>query len=509
MRGPHVPVVGARPAPRAALLAAVAAALIVIGAGCGAGASARSQHKRPADRHAGLRPHSLTLGFSGDPVLTGGPPTDAVWIPRAVAEGAQIVRVNVAWSAVAPAAPPPGFNPANPASPGYTWSSTDTAVRDLSAHGLKILIDVMYAPTWAEGPGRPTYEPPGTWRPDAKQLAAFATAIARRYDGHYPDPDSPGHYLPRVRFWQPWNEPNLDEYLSPQWTPGPKGWVDTSPVIYRRLLNAFYAAVKRVSPTNFVVTAGTAPYGDWPKYDRPGHERMQPLRFYRDLFCLRGATALRRTPCPDPAHFDAIDHHVYGVYGPLWHAANADDIATPDNYKLVRVLQAAQRAGTVLPRGPKQQWVTEISWSSKPPNIFGVPLHKHARWYEQALYELWRQGVDTVLFLLMRDSVPHRFNPGPQGGLYFLDGRPKPAATAFRFPFVTERLNPEHVQVWGRSPRAGTLRVERRNGRHWTVIQSLRVRTHQVFLRSIALRGAGTLRAQAGAQTSLPWRQGA
>lgn len=506
MRRVHAPSAAAGRTARVALIT-VAAGIAILGAGCGSGGS-KSATRSQAQAKPLPQPHSLTVGFSGDPALTDGPPTDAEWIPRAVAEGAQVVRVNVVWSQVAPATRPPGFNPSNPASPGYNWTAPDTAVRDLSSHGLKVVLDVLYAPTWAEGAGMPTYEHAGTWRPDPKQFGAFATAIARRYDGHYPDPASPGHDLPRVRYWQAWNEPNLDLYLSPQWTRGPDGWVDTSPIIYRRLLNAFYAAVKHVSPTNFVVTAGTAPYGDWPKYDRPGRERMPPVRFYRDLLCLRGVARLQATACSDPPHFDALDHHVYGVYGPLWHAANSGDVATPDNYKLARLVRAAQHAGTALPQGPKQQWVTEISWSSNPPNIFGVPLQKQARWYEQAMYELWRQGVNTVLFLVIRDSIPTKGGPGPDGGLYFVNGRPKPSATAYRFPFVTERVGSNDILVWGRSPQAGTARVERLDRGSWTVIETMRVHKHQVFERTARLHGAGTLRAQVGGLTSLPWTQG-
>ena len=68
-------------------------------------------------------------------------------------------------------------------------------------------------------------------------------------------------------------------YLSPQWTRVASGWAPASPTIYRQLLNAFYRAVKRVSPSNFVVTAGTAPYGDrarWPA-DAPGRVRSRPV----------------------------------------------------------------------------------------------------------------------------------------------------------------------------------------------------------------------------------------
>ncbi len=80
---------------------------------------------------------------------------------------------------------------------------------DLSSHGLQVLLNITFAPTWAEGAGRPASARPGTWRPDPAQFASFATAAARRYDGHFPDPLQPGAILPRVRYWQAWNEPNL------------------------------------------------------------------------------------------------------------------------------------------------------------------------------------------------------------------------------------------------------------------------------------------------------------
>lgn len=479
-------------------------AAAVLASGCGS--TTHGARRSGADRASAVAP--LTLGFSGDGVLTD-PATASIWADQAVAEGAGIVRVDIKWSEVAPTTPPAGFNAANPASPQYNWTPIDAVVRDLHAQGLRVLLTLYSAPRWAEGPHIPAGERPGTWRPNAADYAAFATAVARRYDGHFPDPLYPGAYLPWVRFWQAWNEPNLDEYLSPQWTRSGGHWVDTSPAIYRRLLNVFYAAVKGVSHSNFVLTAGTSPYGDWPGFSKPGYERMPPVEFYRDLFCLGQSNAtLRPLPCSDPPHLDAIDHHVYGVYGPLWYAANPDDVAVPDTYKLSRVLAAAQRFHHVVPSGPKAQWVTEISWSSKPPNPRGVPLQEHARWYEQAMYVLWRQGVDTILFFMIRDATPSASGPGPKGGLYFVNGNPKPAATAYRFPFVTERLTAGDVQAWGRSPDTGILRVERLQAGRWTTLRTLHVRTHAVFQTTVALRGAGVLRAQVDGQSSLTWSQG-
>jgi hypothetical protein len=446
----------------------------------------------------------LITGFSADPALTGNTPAaNTIWIPRAVAEGASIVRVNVVWSEVAPTVRPASFAPADPSSPGYDWSAVDGAVRALAGNGLQVLLNITGAPTWAEGPSPPADASAGSWRPDPTQFASFATAAALRYDGAFPDPLQPGAFLPRVRYWQPWNEPNLSLYLSPQWTRSGGGWAPASPVIYRGLLNAFYRAVKSVSSSNFVVTAGTAPYGD-----PPGGQRMPPVAFDRTMFCLRDNTRLTPVSCPDPPRLDALSHHPYGIKGPLWHALNPDDAAVPDLYKIARVLQAAKHAGHVLPAGHKQLWVTEISWDSSPPDPNGVPVAEQARWLEQSLYVLWRQGVSAVLWLQIVDAAPvPSYGSTYQAGLYYLTGAPKPAAEAYRFPFVTRRLNHGQIQAWGRAPRAGKLAIEAQRRGRWVVLRRMLVRTDQVFQAVLPVRGRAVLRAQADPDTSLAWTQ--
>jgi hypothetical protein len=250
--------------------------------------------------------------------------------------------------------------------------------------------------------------------------------------------------------------------------------------------NAFYGAVKGVSSSNFVVLAGTAPYGD-----PPGGSRMQPVTFYQSLFCLSAST-LTPIHCSDPKiYFDAIDHHPYGIGGPLQPAINTDDVAVPDIHKITRVLRAAEHAGRVLPRGSKAVWVTEISWDSDPPDPNGVPIEQQARWYEQAMYVLWRQGVDTVLWLQIVDAPPiPNYASTYQSGLFYLDGSPKPSATAIRFPFVTDRIDSSHVQAWGRAPTGGVLTLEVQRAGQWAVIARLRVRTHEVVFTKLPLRGA-------------------
>jgi hypothetical protein len=433
----------------------------------------------------------LTLGFNPDPVLTG--PASGFWINQARAEGAGIVRVNVAWSNVAPAQRPPGFVAGNPDSPGYDWSSVDAQVRALRSRGLQVLINITFAPAWAEGPNRPTDAQPGTWKPSPAQFAQFASAAARRYDGAFPDPSDPAIRLPRVRYWQAWNEPNLDTYLTPQWTRTRSGFAPASPAVYRPMLNAFYAAVKRVERSDVVLTAGIAPYGNPPGVSFPGGYRMSPLTFDRLLFSR-------------PVHCDVVAQNTYPIHGPLWHAYQPQDVSVADLYKVARLVQQSERARHLLPRGPKRLWVTELGWNSRPPNPGGVPLAQQARWYEQALYELWRQGVDTVLLLQIVDSPPiPNYATAYETGLYFVNGQPKPAATAFRFPFVVSRSGRGHMLAWGRAPVAGRLVLERLAGKRWEPIASLHVGWHRVFVRRLAVSTHVVLRARIGSQASLAW----
>jgi hypothetical protein len=438
----------------------------------------------PASAAAG----GLTTGFNPDPVLTGPSAwANPFWIDRARADGARLVRVNVFWSEVAPVQRPAGFVPADPSSPGYNWSLVDAEVEALAHRGMRVLMNLSSAPIWAEGPDRPGSVRAGTWKPSPAQFARFAHAAARRYDGSFRAPGLAGA-LPRVRDWQAWNEPNLDTYLTPQWT---RSGTPASPGVYRGLLNSFYAAVKRVSPGNLVVSAGMAPYGNPPGVNFPGGYRVAPLVFDRALFSA-------------PVSLDALAQNIYPIHGPLWHAYQPDDVGAADLYKVATVLHRAVAADTAVPHRPKQVWVTELGWSTNPPNPGGVPVVEQARWYEQALYTLWRQGVDTVLLLQLVDAPPvPSYAASYQTGLYYADGTPKPAATAFRFPFIAVRRGPDTVDVWGRAPAGGRLQIERAGGRR--VLGSVPVNADQLFMRTIHVRGRVALQGQLGGLTSLTW----
>ena len=433
-------------------------------------------------------PRTLHLGFLDEAVLADPDAAErAEWLTKIRSVGARRMRLNVVWSRVATRAPHAGENPSDPAWPGYSWGALDNAISDVRSHGLVPILTFLSAPEWAEGAGgRPSSVRAGAWRPEPRALAAFARAAATRY--------------PAVRYWQAWNEPNLSIYLAPQW----KGSRAVAPAHYRRMLTAFYGAVKQVARRNGVVSAGTAPFGD-----DTGGSRMRPAAFVRSLLCLRGPS-LRKAHCASPARFDVLAHHPYSIGGPTRLALNRDDVSVPDMRKLTRPLRLAERTGRA--RGAKRHrvWVTEMGWDSAPADPEGVPAGRHARWLQHSLYVLWRSGVDTIVWLLARDQAPvPSFADTYQSGVFLRDGEPKLAAQTFAFPFVALPASKGRARLWGKAPASGLVTIQRRSGSRWRTLARVRSRgTTRLFEKTVRVPRGSRLRARSGSRQSLTWTVG-
>jgi hypothetical protein len=325
-------------------------------------------------------------------------------------------------------------------------------------------------------------------------------AVARRYSGHFRPTTSA---LPRVRYYQPWSEPNLYNHLTPQWVRTHGRWVAESAVIYRGLLNAGYSAVKSVSSSNVVITGGTAPFGDSPSGK---NGRVSPAAFWRQLLCLDGQH-LTPQKCPNPAHFDILAHHPYEIGGPWFRAINPDDVSLPDIGKLTRIMTAAERSGRLLPRGHKQVWITEFSWDSKPPDPHAVPMNTWEHWLEESFYVSWHEGVTAMAWYLLADQpcVPNCADTY-QSGVYYDNGTPKAGLEAFRFPFVVESGGRGHKILWGISPRAGKVLIQEAEPHGWRTIATFNGHVHGLFTRRISLSGRPLMRAQVAGETSISWR---
>lgn len=446
-------------------------------------------------------PRGLELGVT-DPALIG---SDAAlreeWMARAASARANLALLGADWARIAPTRRPPGFEPADPADPAYRWQDLDAAVRSAVAHGVQPLLAIDVAPAWAEGPNRPSLDlaPAGTWLPQPAELGAFARALATRYSGSFVDPADPGAgALPRVRYFEVWEEENLAVHLNPLW----EGGRLVAPLHYREMLNAAYAGIHGADPGARVIAGGLSPYGD----AFAGGSRIPPVWFWRSLLCLRGAK--RPVGCPDPAHFDIAAHNPINVSGPSSSALSPLDVSTPDIGRLTSIVRRAIATGGALPPKPKPFWATEIWWDSSPPDPAGVPLRRHARFVAKSLFELWRQGVSAVVWWYLRDQAAGAagFGATQQSGLFYREGRPKPAYRAFRFPFVAIRTKHGHVLLWGKAPAPGRLVVERRTRSGWASLARSVADRGRVFLARVDAAGRFKARARQGDETSLPWQ---
>ncbi len=394
---------------------------------------------------------------------------------RVAAAGAAYVRLHVDWETVAPAGAtkPAGFRADDPEDPAYRWARLDAQVRAAEAAGLQPIVTVSGAPRWAR---RGRDDGLGPNNPNPVEYGLFARALARRYSGASSD-------LPRVRYWQAWNEPNITSFLLPQFDGGHR---PVSPDLYRALVNAFSDAVHGAAAGNVVVAGGLSPFS----VNYKTVKSVGPMTFMRQLFCL-GPGSNARSTCSTPIRFDVWAHHPYTSGGPFHHASNPDDVSLGDLPEMRALLNTALRAHRIVAPHGLGFWVTEFGWDTNPPDARGVPLALHARWTAEALYQMWRSGVTVATWWLLQDQ-PYPSSPY-QSGLYVRAPRgaapqAKPSLAAFRFPFVAYRRT-SGVYVWGRTPSgaAATVVLQRRRDKAggWTNVGSVRADRFGLFARTV------------------------
>jgi hypothetical protein len=460
-------------------------------------------------------PHDgLQRGVSdGTLVLSEDPAVRRLAARRVREAGATVMRIPVDWRDCVIADPPAGFDARDPTSPAYRFALIDAAVISAESAGLRPLLVVSHAPAFAEAPARWPYAYPGSWAPSPAALGEFAAALARRYDGSFPDASAPAGVLPRVSLFQAWNEPNLARYLEPQWVARDGRWSAFSPLLYRQMLNAFYAGVKSVKAPDVVVAAGLAPNGD-----PAGEGRMTPIVFLQRMLCLTGAArkAASSTKCADPPHFDALAFHPLSIGDPDRPAALSQDVSIADAAKVTRLLRDAERLHTALPAGEKPLWVTELNWESAPQAPGGVPAGLQAQWVSRALHRLWVAGVSLVAWQFLVDPFPGVRVSGPTGGiveyprpagLYSAgvggnpaSARPKAFLRGFTLPFDPLRVDAGHVRVWALLMKSRQAALLQRLGRHgeWRSIRRLRADGEGVVNVLVAMRGDARLRVRSG-----------
>lgn len=157
--------------------------------------------------------------------------------------GTDIYQARLRWDQVAPTRP---ARPTDPADVAYRWpAELDFAVSEAKRHGIRVLIQLIYSPPWANG-GRSK-----EWAPRRRALANFAAAAARRYRS--------------VRLWMVWGEPTR----AGNFLPMPANQA-TGPRRYSRLLDAVYGRLKYLDRRNLIIGGNTFTVGE-----------VAPLRFIK------------------------------------------------------------------------------------------------------------------------------------------------------------------------------------------------------------------------------------
>lgn len=409
-----------------------------------------------------------------------------------VSLGVDRLRISVFWRVVAPdplSREKPAFDAADPAAyPPGSWDRYDAIVRLAALKGLTVNFNpTSPAPLWATG--RPQREDiANTYEPNAGEFGLFLRAVGTRYSGTYADPTRPGEgSIPRVDYWTIWNEPNQAGWLTPQWLPDsrdPSGQVETSPRLYRGLVDTAYDALLATGHGDDIILVGeTAPKG----LNVTGITRsIKPGRFIRRLYCLDDAlaplqgTAAEIRGCPPgpnareefvrahPGLFRASGyaHHPYELtFAPTRRPTDPDFLTIANLDALKRLLGGVFAAyAQPVPGGGRDVplYLTEFGYQTSPPDPVGVSLANQSRYLNEAEYLAARDpAVRTLAQFLLVDDKPLPGIPRNtaaawggtfQSGLMSLEGGRKPAYTSYRLPIhLPKRTIPRGraLRVWG------------------------------------------------------------
>jgi hypothetical protein len=349
-------------------------------------------------------PGRLLVGFQDDASFRWAPDR-ALALDAARNANASVIRTIVTWKDAAttrPASPRDSFDAA------YHFDDLDDLVRSGQQRGIELLLSIWGTPEWANGGQTPNHPPT-----DAKDLEDFAYALADRYSGRHAG-------YPAVRLFTAWNEPNLEQFLAPQFD---EGGQSVSPALYAEIARAVDAGVKAANPSALVAIGETSPRGQ----DRPSRGSVQdshsPARFARLVSEQR--PALR---------FDAWAQH---PYPPRPSVAPARPVRWP-RVAMGNLERFGESLDTWFNRSRVPIWITEYGHETVP-DPAGISLDMQAQFAEEALaLASGNPRVRVMIWFTLVDRVTEPW----QSGLIAADGTPKPSYA--RFAALAAELDPRN-----------------------------------------------------------------
>jgi hypothetical protein len=346
-----------------------------------------------ADAAAGAS--RMYVGFQDDPSFRFRE-TRQVNLNHAAAAKASIIRTQVTWAQIAPTRPANGANPFD--SSYERLSDVDELVRGAQRRGMEVLLTIYGTPSWANGGKGPNVAP--TRMVD---LTDFAQALASRYSGRHKG-------YPYVRFFSVWNEPNLNQFLRPQFDARGRS---VGPAIYARIYRAAYAGIKAGNPKASVGIGETSARG----HDRPRgnvQDSHSPTRF-AELVARAAGSSLR---------FAAWAVHPY----PSTPSQPPTARVRKPNISLRQIGDFQKVVDKAFKRRATPIWITEYSHETRPGEPRGVTYAKQASYAAQALaIAKATPAVKMFIWFVFRDDPSDPW----QSGLLTESGTRKPAFARF------------------------------------------------------------------------------
>jgi hypothetical protein len=252
---------------------------------------------------------------------------------RLRAGGVDSVRIPISWGSTQP------FSGTE-----ANFASSDQLIAGAAAAGLNVLPFVYDAPAWAVTPARvpgpgdakaPKTLPVKTGAQRAAWANFLALVVARYGPGGSFWVANPALAESPIRTWQIWNEENFKYFV-----------VRPSPSDYGKLINVSYAAIKSVDRSAKLILGGM--------FSEP-HEAQFKRKPPQAYFATDFLEGVYETTPGVKSKFSGVSLHPYtGKYQEL----------TADIEAFRLVLKQNHDAG-------KKLWITEIGWSSEPPD----PVH--------------------------------------------------------------------------------------------------------------------------------------
>jgi hypothetical protein len=317
----------------------------------------------------------MPIGFFDDPSFRWAT-APTVNLAQARQAHASVIHVLADWSQIAstkPAAPLDGDDPA------YDLSDLDDLVQSAPRYGLQILMTISGTPKWANG-GKAPNRPPTS----LNNLTQFAHMLAARYNGLRPG-------LGAVSRWSIWNEPNLEQFLAPQF----EGRKIVSPAIYAKIYRAGFKGIKAGNPLAEVAIGETSNRGR--NVPSAGSGSVAPATF---------AYLLSKVDPKLP--FAAWATHPYPTdsrFGPT------QKVSYP-NVTMTRLEQFGKSLETWF-KHRVPIWVTEFAQQTRPEYLAGVTRAQQALYAKQALeMAAANPYVEMFVWFILRDSTAKTWRSG-------------------------------------------------------------------------------------------------